>query len=97
MTALYVLCSDFCNNIHFSIVFFLGFCVAATEAHGLKKILMEVGENEKMSSLVTYFRLLMYIKVFCSFSQRIHVKKLLSDTKSDEIIVKTGTESPTQK
>jgi hypothetical protein len=40
-------CSDVCNNIHFSIVFFLGFCVAATEAHGLKKILMEVSVNEK--------------------------------------------------
>jgi hypothetical protein len=47
MTALCVNFSDVCNNIHFSIVFFLGFCVAATEAHGLKKILMEVGVNKK--------------------------------------------------
>jgi hypothetical protein len=47
MTALCGNFSDVCNNIHFSIVFFLGFCVAATEAHGLKKILMEVSVNEK--------------------------------------------------
>jgi hypothetical protein len=66
-----VLCSDSCNNIHFSIVFFLGFCVAATEAHGLKKILMEVGVNEKMSSLIPYFRRWILLKYFWSILAKI--------------------------
>jgi hypothetical protein len=79
MTALCVTFSDFCNNIHFSIVFFLGFCVAATEAHGLKKILMEVGANEKISPLVTYFPLLNYIKLLLSILATNSCKELLTD------------------